>query len=160
MTDETTTPRPSPRTTLAQRLNHLFATVHPKGRGPYTNAEAAEGINTLAGAKLISHTYLWQLRKGERNDPSLSRTKAIADFFGVSVLYFSDDETAARTDAQLQLAVALRDKGVQRLALRSAGLPDKSLEALAVMADSARQLAGLPEIPPGIGEPDPPSDTG
>lgn len=146
MSDEATqaeNPTPGP---LAQRLDHLFKTVHPKGRGPYTHAEAADKINEMAGQHVIGPTYLWQLRNGKRSDPTLSRIKAIADFFGVSVLYFSDDETARRTDEQLELAVAMRDASVRAFALRTAGLSDKSLQALQAMVENARALEGLPEV--------------
>ena len=34
---------------LAQRLNHLFVTVHPAGRGPYTLREVADAINRRGG---------------------------------------------------------------------------------------------------------------
>jgi hypothetical protein len=36
---------------LADRLEYLFRTVHPKDRGPYTPAEVAEGINAAAGER-------------------------------------------------------------------------------------------------------------
>jgi len=47
---------------LASRLDLLFRTVHPAGRGPYTPAEAAAAINASEGAETISATYLWQLK--------------------------------------------------------------------------------------------------
>jgi hypothetical protein len=40
-------PHPAGRL-LAARLDHLFRTVHPKDRGPYTPAEVAEAINETA----------------------------------------------------------------------------------------------------------------
>jgi len=54
---------------LADRLDHLFRTVHPKDRGPYTPAEVAEGINKTVGDRTISSTYIWQLRTGRRDNP-------------------------------------------------------------------------------------------
>ena len=50
---------------LADRLDYLFRTVHPKDRGPYTPAEVAEAINETAGERVISSTYVWQLRTGK-----------------------------------------------------------------------------------------------
>lgn len=41
--------RPPPEGLFAERLDRLFRTVHPKDRGPYTPAEAAEAINQAAG---------------------------------------------------------------------------------------------------------------
>lgn len=130
---------------LAQRLDHLFRTVHPKDRGPYSNPEVAEEINRRAGEQVLSPTYLWQLRTGKRRDPTHSRLSAIADFFGVSPMYFYDDEVAAQSDRDLELLSALRDQGVRHLALRADGLSPKALEAITKMIESARELQGLPD---------------
>ncbi len=135
---------------IAQRLDHLFATVHPRGRGPYTLREAADAINQAAGTRLISPTYLWQLRNGQRTEPSHSRLAAIAEFFGVDVRYFSHDETAQRTDEQLDLLVALRDSGVKTIALRAAGLSGSSLETIRAVIENARRLEGLPDDPEAL----------
>lgn len=140
------TPDDSPGV-LASRLDHLFATVHPKDRGPYTYKEAAEAINRAAGEKIISPNYLWQLRKGERTEPSHNRLVAIAKFFGVDVSYFSDDEVAERTDDQLELVTALRDQGVRNLAVRASGLSTESLQAILGMVEQARRIEGLPGQP-------------
>ena len=51
---------------LAERLDHLFATVHPRDRRPYTLREVADAINAEAGATIISVSYLSQLRAGQR----------------------------------------------------------------------------------------------
>jgi len=70
---------------IAERLNHLFETVHP----PYTPREVADAINAQAGAKIISATYLSQLQRGQCTEPSDSRLVAIARFFGVDIDYLS-----------------------------------------------------------------------
>ncbi len=49
---------PSRGRLLADRLDHLFRTVHPKDRGPHTPAEVAEAINETAGERVISSTYV------------------------------------------------------------------------------------------------------
>jgi hypothetical protein len=56
------------RRTLAQKLDHLFATVHPP-KGEYTHEEVATGIRDRGGPT-ISATYVWQLRKGLRDNPT------------------------------------------------------------------------------------------
>ena len=131
---------------LAQRLNHLFATVHPPGRGPYILLEAVEDINDQAGTRLISAAYLSQLRTGQRTEPSHSRLAAIAKFFGVDVRYFSDDQTAQATDEQLEFLAAMRDNGVRAVAIRAAGLSETALEAVKALIDNARLLEGLDEL--------------
>jgi transcriptional regulator with XRE-family HTH domain len=133
---------------IARRLDHLFLTVHPPDRGPYSLREAAEGINQAAGTKLISAAYLSQLRNGERAEPSHSRLAAVAQFFGVDVRYFSDDDIARRTDAELDVLATLRDSGVYGLAVRAAGLSERSLEAVRAVIENARRLEGLPDDQP------------
>ena len=73
---------------LADRLDCLFRTVHPKDRGPYTPAEVAEAVNQAAGERVISSTYVWQLRTGRRDNPTQKHLSALAAFFGVSPMYF------------------------------------------------------------------------
>jgi transcriptional regulator with XRE-family HTH domain len=133
---------------LARRLERLFATVHPPGRGPYSTKEAAEAINDAAGRSLLSYNYLYQLRRGTKTEPGHSRLAAIARFFQVPVTYFDDDEAAAQIDEQLELAAALRDLGVRHIAFRAAGLSSASLQAILAVIENARRLEGLPADDP------------
>lgn len=129
--------------TLAEKLDRLFRTMHPRGRGEYTHEEVADAIRRRSGPT-ISATYLWQLRRGLRDNPTMKHLEAIADFFGVSPAYFFDDEATARIEAELQLLAALRDSPVRHLALRAFGLSPESLAALSEMIERVRQLEGLP----------------
>lgn len=132
-----------PKGFLAQRLDHLFRTIHPKNRGPYTPAEVAEAINAAAGERVVSGTYLWLLRTGERDNPTLKHLTAIARFFGVPPVYFLPDTTAGG-ELPAEVVAALTDDKVRDLALRAAGLSDRSLGAIADMIDNARTVEGLP----------------
>ncbi|GGM72879.1 XRE family transcriptional regulator [Longimycelium tulufanense] len=132
-----------PLWTLADKLNHLFETVHPAGRGPYSNEEVAAGIRDSGGAT-ISATYIWLLRKGQRDNPTMRHLEALAAFFGVPPAYFFDDETAEDVRAELELLHALRDTGVQKVALRAAGLSPRSLDSIVEMIKRVRELEGLP----------------
>jgi transcriptional regulator with XRE-family HTH domain len=136
-------PNKSPRT-LADKLNHLFATVHPASRGPYSNDEAATAIREQGGPT-ISGTYLWLLRKGQRDNPTLKHLEALAVFFGVPPAYFLDDAATAKVDAELDLLNAMRDAGVHTVALRMAGLSAKSLQSIVDVVERVRELEGLPE---------------
>ena len=129
---------------LADRLDRLFATVHPKDRGPYTPADVAEAINKAAGHSVISSTYLWQLRTGRRDNPTQKHLSALARFFGVSPMYFFDDAEAGRDAVPADLVTALKDDEVREMALRAAGLSDRSLQAIRDMIESARAVEGLP----------------
>ncbi|PYC82574.1 XRE family transcriptional regulator [Streptomyces tateyamensis] len=144
MTDEGTPTQEQP-STIAARLDHLFKVVHPAGRGPYSNAEVAERINADAGEQVLSATYLWQLKTGKRTDPTHSRLTAIAKFFGVSPMYFYEDEAAERANEQLRVLSALRDEGVRQLVLRADGLSARGLAGIAQMIEAARAVEGLPD---------------
>jgi transcriptional regulator with XRE-family HTH domain len=129
------------RPSLAERLDRLFRTVHPAGRGEYTYEEVAAGIREQG--TMISHTYVWQLRKGARDNPTMRHLEGLAQFFGVPVSYFIDENTA-EIDAQLGLLSALRDSTVRNLALRAADLSPAGLAAIQAMIEHARSLEGLP----------------
>ena len=128
---------------LAERLNHLFRTVHPAGRGEYSSEEVASAI-AERGGPTVSATYIWMLRKGTRDNPTKKHIEALSDFFGVPPAYFFDEESAARIESELAVVAALRDAAVHRVALRAAGLSSASLAALAEMIDRVRTLEGLP----------------
>jgi transcriptional regulator with XRE-family HTH domain len=136
-------PQP-PRGLLADRLDHLFRTVHPQDRGAYTPAEVADAINRAAGEKVISSTYVWQLRTGRRDNPTQKHLSALAAFFGVSPMYFFDDTEAARDTIPPELVTALKDGEVREMALRAAGLSNRSLQAIRDMIESARAVEGMP----------------
>jgi transcriptional regulator with XRE-family HTH domain len=129
---------------LADRLDHLFRTVHSKDRGPFTPAEVADAINKAAGEKVISSTYVWQLRTGRRDNPTQKHLSALAAFFGVSPMYFFNDAEAARGAIPPELTAALKDGEVREMALRAAGLSDRSLQAIRDMIEAARTVEGMP----------------
>jgi transcriptional regulator with XRE-family HTH domain len=131
------------RRTLAQKLDHLFATVRP-AKGEYTHEEVATAIRERGGPT-ISATYVWQLRKGLRDNPTKNHIEALAGFFGVPPAYFFDEDTAAQIDAELELLAAIRDANVRSLALRAQGLSPESLDTIAEMIERVRKLEGLPD---------------
>jgi transcriptional regulator with XRE-family HTH domain len=133
---------PPERRTLAQKIDRLFTTVRPP-KGEYTHEEVATAIRT-AGGPTISATYLWQLRKGHRDNPTKRHLEALSAFFGVSPAYFFDDEAAVRIEAELSLLTAMRDASVRQVALRASGLSTESLQTIADMVERVRKLEGLP----------------
>ena len=128
--------------TLAEKLNHLFETVHPPSRPEFSSEDVAESIRARGGPT-ISATYIWQLRKGIRDNPTKKHLEALADFFGVTPAYFFDEEAAERIEAELELLTALRDAPVRKVALRASGLSPQSLRAIAEMIERVRELEGL-----------------
>lgn len=132
---------------IAERIEFLFATVFPQSQGrPYTLREAVDKINTDAGENLISVAYLSQLRNGDKRRPAIDKLAGVAKLFHVTTDYFLNDETARRTDEQLALVAAMRDQGVEHVALRAKGLSTDSLKAVLNLMDSARKYEGLPAI--------------
>ena len=128
---------------LADRLDYLFRTVYPKDRGPYTPAEVAEAINAAAGERVISSTYVWQLRTGRRDNPTQKHLSALATFFSVSPMYFFGHAEADRGAVPPELVAALKNDDVRDMALRAVGLSDRSLRAIRDMIENARAVEGM-----------------
>ncbi|MCG0283813.1 helix-turn-helix domain-containing protein [Streptomyces sp. PSAA01] len=139
---------------LAERLNRLFETVHPRGRGPFSNEEVARGIRAQGGD--ISKQYIAYLRKGDRVNPRVQHLEALAQFFGVPVSYFLDREAAEQTNKRLMELAAWRDAGltqedlqslervgVTSVAMRAVGLSPKGLRLAQTMLDQLRDMEGL-----------------
>lgn len=146
---------------LSRRLNRLFETVHPRGRGPFSNEEVARAVRDQGGD--ISKQYIAYLRKGERGNPRIHHLDALAKFFGVPVSYFFDDGSAALTEKRLEELAAWRDAGLTQqdlqsleragvtgVAMRAVGLSPKGLEFAKVVLDQLREMEGLR---PGQGSP-------
>lgn len=134
---------PTPQRTLAEKVDRLFAQVRPT-KGEYSYEHVASAIRA-EGGPTISATYLWQLRKGLRDNPTLKHLEALSSFFGVPAAYFFDDEAATSIDAQLSVLASLRDASVRNVAVRASGLSPESLETIADMIERVRKLEGLPE---------------
>ena len=84
---------------LAEKLNHLFAHKTPRNGQEYSNEQVAAAIT--ANGVSISQSYIWQLRKSKKDNPTFKHLQALAHFFGVPVSYFFDDEVTDRVDQQL-----------------------------------------------------------
>jgi transcriptional regulator with XRE-family HTH domain len=128
-------------TTFAARLNRLFDTVYPPGRGPHTSAEViaalkAEGIT-------MSAPYLSQLRSGNRTNPSAATMAALANFFRIKPAYFTDDQYYEKLDKELTWLATMRDENVRRIALGAAGLSPEAQEDIAQRVEELRRKENL-----------------
>jgi transcriptional regulator with XRE-family HTH domain len=128
-------------TTFAARLNRLFDTVYPPGRGPHTSAEViaalkAEGIT-------MSAPYLSQLRSGNRTNPSSATMAALANFFRIKPAYFTDDEYYEKLDQELSWLQTMRDEGVRRLAIRASGLSPEAQKDVLEHVEELRRKENL-----------------
>jgi transcriptional regulator with XRE-family HTH domain len=128
-------------TTFAARLNRLFDTVYPPGRGPHTSAEViaalkAEGIT-------MSAPYLSQLRSGNRTNPSSTTMAALANFFRIKSSFFTDDEYYEKLDRELAWLSTMRDEGVRRIAVGAAELSAEAQLDVLERVDELRQKERL-----------------
>ncbi|MEV5239170.1 hypothetical protein AB0K89_08650 [Streptomyces cinnamoneus] len=128
-----------------QRLNELIAAIYPDERKRPGYARLAKEIRDTTGGS-ISGTYLWELATGKKRNVTLEQLDVLAEFFGVPPEYFLSEEVAERVNAQLALAIALRDTRVRNLALRADGLSAATLDALLTMVDEARKVQNLSSV--------------
>ncbi|MCV7076215.1 transcriptional regulator [Mycobacterium szulgai] len=128
-------------TTFAARLNRLFDTVYPPGRGPHTSAEViaalkAEGIT-------MSAPYLSQLRSGNRTNPSTATMAALANFFRIKPAYFTDDDYYEKLDKELQWLATSREDSIRRIAVRAQGLSAQAQQEVVDRIDELRRAERL-----------------
>ena len=128
--------------TLAERIDHLFHTqLSPRGR-EYTYREVAAAVTGQNGTT-FSPAYLWQLRTGAKDNPTMRHLEALARFFQVSPSYFFDDELTEFPDSEVRQLVASRNETLRQMTVTLLGLSDESLNALLNLACRLRQLEGL-----------------
>ena len=96
--------------TLAAKLNHLFATRLRPDRKEYSNEQVATAILATKSVKTLSQSYIWQLRNGVKDNPTVRHLQGLANFFDVPVAYFFDDDVSHRVDEQLAGVRAERDR--------------------------------------------------
>jgi ESX-1-secreted protein regulator len=128
-------------TTFAARLNRLFDTVYPPGRGPHTSAEVIAALK--AEGVTMSAPYLSQLRSGNRTNPSAATMTALANFFRIKPAYFTDDEYYEKLDRELSWLATMRDENVRRIALKAAELSPKAQQDVAERVEELRRAESL-----------------
>ncbi|HUQ56421.1 helix-turn-helix domain-containing protein [Lentzea sp.] len=131
------------RQVLAERLEYLFRSIRESGKREYSNEDVAAAITRDQGVT-ISASYIWYLRTGQRDNPTLKHLTALATFFGVPAAYFFDDAVREQVEGEIALVTALKDNGVREVAMRASGLSDRSLDTIAEVINRVRELEGLP----------------
>lgn len=127
----------APQPSLADKIDRLFDVVRRENGEQYTHEEVAAACRESTG-ETFSATYLWQLRKGHRDNPTKRHLEALATFFQVPVAYFFDEKIGAEIDSELEFLGALRNAGVRNLALRAL---DLSPDGLATITDMLEVVA-------------------
>lgn len=130
---------------LGERLGSLITALYPDERRRPGYSRLAQMIRETTGGT-ISATYLWELVTGRKRNVTLEQLSVLAEFFGVPLEYFVNDAVSRRVNAQLALAVALRDTKVRSLALRADGLSPASLDALLTIVNEARRVERLDQV--------------
>ncbi|MDT0470059.1 MULTISPECIES: helix-turn-helix domain-containing protein [Streptomyces] len=131
---------------LADKLNHLFAIVKPRRDQEYSNEYVAAAISRAGVA--ISQSYIWQLRKNKKTNPTLRHLQALADFFGVPAAYFFDDDVTDRVEGQLSLLRAEQERldkavgsgDVKLMAMRAGELSPERRKQVMDLLDVVYQL--------------------
>ena len=125
--------------TLAGRLDHLFSVQGGRKVREPTYREVATAIADRGGPT-VSPSYIWQLRTGLKDNPTLKHLEALASYFGVEPAYFFDASTADRVDADRALSTAMTDPTVREVALAAAELSADSLLTVRAVIDRIRLL--------------------
>ncbi|WP_051898533.1 hypothetical protein [Sciscionella sediminilitoris] len=119
-------PDKPPFSVLLNLLFHLYR--HPEGR-EYTNQEVSDWCGEHGN--YVSRVSVWQLREGRSRNPSLNNAAILAQFFGVSVSWFVDEDAARDIAAQLRLLAKVRDSRLRKVAGRADKLsPEGLLDAM------------------------------
>src|SRR3989442_226310 len=92
--------QPHPASRRGRRRHHRS----PRKR-EYTYREVASAVSAENGTTL-SPSYVWQLRTGVKDNPSMRHIEALARFFAVRPSYFFDDELADVPDSEVRLLAA------------------------------------------------------
>lgn len=132
----------SEKRTIAAKLQQLYSTVHPADRGPYSYREVADGIAHHPGA--MTAQYLGQLMSGKVEHPKVHYLEALAEFYGVPVSYFFDEEVADRVDEQIGAIATWRDSEVRAIAERFAELGPRDRSTVTNLIDSLRSYQEQP----------------
>ena len=133
--------KPSAPHTLADKINFLFENIPRSDGSRHSNDEVAAAMPDK-----ISGSYIWLLRRGERDNPTKKHLEALAEFFGISPAYFFDEAEASAIADELVLLRSLAGTGATRVAMRLGGLSKASLRDIANVIKRFRASEGLDAI--------------
>lgn len=108
---------------LAEKLGRLFDEVRKPDGSKYTQAEVVEGTKGI-----LTRVYLWKLRTGRATNPGYQIIKALADFFGVDIDYFSE------RDENVQIAQP-EGRYLKEIQARAYQVDEKGRKAILDMMD-------------------------
>jgi transcriptional regulator with XRE-family HTH domain len=136
-----------PPLSIAGRLENLIASAERMGRGVMDSQHIAALTQEL-GHPLTS-SYIAQLRRGSRTNPTIDSLRVLAAVFGVPISYFFPQDTAPddqpRPLASVETPSSGAGQGSATLGGGSASLAASSLPAkLAELFERSRGIDGRP----------------
>ncbi len=126
---------------LARRLEDIVNAYYRGNRPPYS--KIVEEIRESTG-RTFSATYLWELATGRKRNATRDHLRVLAEYFGVTPDYFTDEEVSERVRRQMEFAVALGNSKVRTLAFRADGLSEAGLDALLAVVNAMSPSTAAP----------------
>ena len=125
-------------TSFAGRLNRLFDTIYPPGRGPLRSSEVRFELESRG--QQMSAPYLSQLRSGCRTHPHPNTIGQLAVLFGVRPEYFTGQDPAYTQlmEAELHWLDLAHDPDVREITSALLGLPPEVREDILRAAESGQ----------------------
>ncbi|MFI6372394.1 helix-turn-helix transcriptional regulator [Streptomyces sp. NPDC050546] len=129
----------SPRT-LAEKITLLLERSYSAGATP-RDEEIAEAVNAYAGVQVVTADKVTALRTGAEAAAAPVVLEGLADFFGVSRLYFEPDDFVARQVYEgLRLMSATKKGKVGRVRARGLGPEGLPADVLSILNNLASEL--------------------
>lgn len=148
---------------FAETLNDLFdENPNPRTGKRYSVLEAAAAINARVERTLpqsewkrrrISHTYIWQLLVGDRDNPTLGHLESLADLLRVPLSRLTDREedvegTRHQRKLTRELQLSLRDPRFRKIVSRVRSMNEADQEVLLAFIKHAYRTAPDPDEKP------------
>ncbi|MGY0488283.1 helix-turn-helix domain-containing protein [Streptomyces sp. WG-D5] len=128
--------------TVAEKITYLLEHSYPGTQTPPSDAEVAQAVNGHAGAPVLTSEGARALRTGDDTNLPPIVAAGLAELFGVSPLYFQNDDTVARQVVEgLRMLAAVRSGAVGRVATRVLGPEGMSDDLLAFLNQVVEEMA-------------------
>lgn len=130
---------------FAARLDHLFRKLPSASGGRWSVSEIARRSTDFGYP--ISEAYLYQLRSGVKENPSLRHTEGLARAFGVDIRFFTDRDVYERGVQEIDYLRLQSSPGIHAAAHRMVDLSETRLSEVIDFIRFMRIKEGLPADP-------------
>lgn len=143
---------------LGEKIDYLLGNTRRDAEPP-TDQQIADGVNASAEAAVVDAEGISALRTGGRTGAPDVVLAGLADYFGVSRLFFASDEEAVRQVVEgLKALAAFKQGSISALAARGLGdegLPADLIAEITRIAEEFQNTnpAAEPRKPPEPGRP-------